>query len=139
MSKAVNLDLRQQWYDSVMARDLDSAMSLLSPDFVTHAPVSLPGAAGVRAFFEMQWAAFPDHKVTTMQVLADDEFVAHYMRSEGTQQGPFLFLPPSGKYITWTFIDIFRVRDGKFVEHWVESDRFGMMQQLGIVPPAPQG
>jgi len=138
MSKADNLALRQQWYDRVIAHDLEGALELLHPDFVSHAQMP-PGRDGVRWFFEMQWAAFPDHKVTTFNVYADDEFVSHYMQSEGTHQGAFLFLPASGKYLKWTFIDIFRVKDGKFVEHWVESDSFGMMQQLGIVPPLPQG
>jgi predicted ester cyclase len=82
----------------------------------------------------MQFAAFPDHKAITLNVIADDQYVVHHMRSEGTHSGQFLFMPPSGKYLTWEFIDIFRVRDNKFVEHWVESDTFAMMQQAGMIP-----
>jgi predicted ester cyclase len=138
MTIEANKALQQQWIHVISAGDLDGAMALLSPDFVSHAPGMAPGPEGVRQFFEMQSAAFPDHKVTTLLVVADETYVTHHMRSEGTHTGHFLFLPPSGKYLTWEFIDIFRIENGRFVEHWVESDTLGMMQQIGMIP-GPRG
>jgi hypothetical protein len=29
---------------------------------------------------------------------------------------------------------MWRIADGKIVEHWYEADNLGMMQQLGVVP-----
>lgn len=134
MSVETNKALRQQWADRLAAKDIDGAMELLSTDFVSHIPGAVWHKEDTRRFFEMQIAAFPDHNAITLQVIADDEYISHYMRSEGTHEGQFLFLQPSGKYLTWEFIDIFRVKDGQFVEHWVESDTFGMLMQLGMVP-----
>jgi predicted SnoaL-like aldol condensation-catalyzing enzyme len=31
-------------------------------------------------------------------------------------------------------IDIWRVQDGMFVEHWIELNLLEVMQQLGVVP-----
>jgi hypothetical protein len=30
------------------------------------------------------------------------------------------------------------VANGKIVEHWVEMDQIGLMQQLGVMPPPGQ-
>ncbi len=44
-------------------------------------------------------------------------------------------IPPTGKHVTITGIDINRFVGGKSVEHWAEMDALGMMQQLGVIPP----
>ncbi len=35
-------------------------------------------------------------------------------------------------------IDILRIEEGKFVEHWGQEDTLGMMQQLGAIPAPGQ-
>jgi predicted ester cyclase len=41
---------------------------------------------------------------------------------------------PTGKSVTWGFINIYRIADGKVVELWSEGDHLGLMQQIGLVP-----
>ncbi|MBN1934516.1 MAG: ester cyclase [Anaerolineae bacterium] len=43
-------------------------------------------------------------------------------------------LPPTGKPITNSGINIFRVADGKIVEVWDIFDRLWEWQQLGVLP-----
>jgi predicted ester cyclase len=43
-------------------------------------------------------------------------------------------LQPTGKPITMTGIEIFRIKDGKIIELWGEANLLGLMQQLGIFP-----
>jgi predicted ester cyclase len=43
-------------------------------------------------------------------------------------------LPPTGKAITMTGIEIFRIREGTIAELWGEANLMGLMQQLGILP-----
>ena len=43
-------------------------------------------------------------------------------------------MPPSGKRYSIEEIHIFRLRDGKVVEHWHQFDQMGMMRQLGFMP-----
>jgi len=40
--------------------------------------------------------------------------------------------------VTITGIDINRIVGGKSVEHWLEMDTMGMMQQLGVIPAPGQ-
>ncbi len=43
-------------------------------------------------------------------------------------------LHPTGKSITMTGIEIFRIEDGKIAEIWGEANLIGLMLQLGVVP-----
>ena len=56
----------------------------------------------------------------------------------GTHKGDFQGIPPTSKQVTVTAITIERVVGGKIVEHWIEMDALGMMQQLGVVPSPGQ-
>jgi predicted ester cyclase len=40
---------------------------------------------------------------------------------------------PKGKPIAVELVHIFRLRDGKIVEHWAVRDDLGMMKQLGAI------
>ncbi len=43
-------------------------------------------------------------------------------------------MPPTGKEIIITELAFDRFADGKLVEHRVEADMLGLMQQLGAIP-----
>lgn len=109
---------------------------LFHPDYVDHAaPPGAPGGLeGVKAIFGMFRGAFPDVKFTIDDMVADGDIVATRVHGEGTQNGPFMGVPPTGKHAVWRSVGFFRVRDGKIVEHWGIPDLFGLMVQLGIIP-----
>lgn len=46
-------------------------------------------------------------------------------------------IPPTGKPVTVTGINLYRVVNGKIVEEWWQEDILGLMQQLGVLPPPP--
>ena len=52
----------------------------------------------------------------------------------GTHQGEFWGQPPTGKRIEFEVIDIFRVADGKIVEHWAQLDALSLARKLGLRP-----
>lgn len=137
MTTEQNKALVRNLGDLINAKDLDAALALFSPDFVDHTPpVGLPpGVEGVRMFFTMQFAAFPDSHTTSLDMIAEGDKVVQRMSGAGTHQGMFLGVPATGRHVTWSFIDIWRIVDGKLAEHWVEADMLGMMQQLGVLPP----
>ena len=137
MSVEENKALVQEFEDLINAKDLETALTLFSTDYVDHTPsIGLPpGIEGVRAFHSMQIAAFPDRRTTSMDMIAEGDKVVHRLVGECTHQGEFMGIPPTGKRITWSCIDIWRIADGKIVEHWVEADMMSLMQQLGAIPP----
>jgi predicted ester cyclase len=40
------------------------------------------------------------------------------------------WLPPTGNRVEFEFIDIFRVRDGKLIEHWTSMDLGALRHQM---------
>ena len=139
MTTEQNKALIREFTDLINAQDLNTALTLFSPDFVDHTPPAglPPGIDGVRAFFTMEFAAFPDGYITSLDMIAEGDKVVNRMNGEGTHQGEFLGIPPTGRRITWSFIDIWRIANGKLAEHWVEADMIGVMQQFGVVPLPP--
>jgi len=56
-------------------------------------------------------------------------------RVTGTQTGPFMEMPVTGKPFDVEGIDIVEVNDGgKMLEHWGIFDFMKMMQQIGLAP-----
>lgn len=139
MSVEKNKALVQKFESLIYAKDIDTALTLFSPNYVDHTPsIGLPpGIEGVRAFHVMRIAAFPDLRTMSLDMIAEGDKVVHRLVFEFTHQGEFMGIPPTGKRITWSCIDIWRIADGKFVEHWVEADMMSLMQQLGVIPALP--
>lgn len=118
-------------------RDISVVDEIMSPDFVEHEelpPGIPPGREAPRVLFSMLHSAFPDFKATIEQLIAEGDKVVLFMTWTGTQAGEFMGIPPTGKRISIGVIDIIRVVDGKFVEHWGIMDSAKMMQQLGAIP-----
>jgi steroid delta-isomerase-like uncharacterized protein len=114
----------------------DVVDQLYAPDYVDHAapPGAPAGTAGVKAVMGMFRTAFPDVHFTIVQMVGEGDMVGTYVTGEGTQNGPFMGFPPSGKHVRWASTGFFRVRDGRIVEHWGVPDLLGIMTQIGAIP-----
>jgi len=113
------------------------ADTLLAPDFVEREelPPGIPrDREGVKQLAALFRSAFPDFNVTIDDLVAEGDKVVLRATWSGTQKGEFMGVPPTGKRVSFGVIDILRIADGKFVEHWGQMDSMGMMQQLGAVP-----
>jgi predicted ester cyclase len=122
--------------------DLNSALAVFHPDYQDHnvPPPGLPsGIEGDKLFFRMLFNAFPDLEVTTEDLIAEDDRVVERLTLRGTHQGTFMGASPTGTRVTWGFINIYRIADGKVIELWSEGDHLGLMQQIGLIPPPQAG
>ncbi|MGA2514444.1 MAG: ester cyclase [Candidatus Limnocylindrales bacterium] len=127
-------------YDLINAGDIDGFADHLTDDFVEHeeTPGLAPTKAGVKDFFRMQLAAFPDLRLRVEDVVANGHKAVARVRYTGTHQGAFMGMPATGKSVDVQLIDIFRFDDrGRVQEHWGVLDALSMMQQLGVVPAGP--
>lgn len=127
-------------YDLINAGDIDGFGELLAEDFVEHEET--PGLEatkeGVKQFFHMYRAAFPDLRLEAQDILASGDKVVARSRGTGTHQGEFMGMPATGKSIDVDLIDIIRFGDdGLAREHWGVFDALKMMQQLGAIPGPP--
>ena len=49
-------------------------------------------------------------------MVGEGDVVATFVTGEGTNNGPFMGRPASGKHAKWNSTGFFRVRDGRIVE-----------------------
>jgi predicted ester cyclase len=75
-------------------------------------------------------AGFPDLKVEQVEIIANDDVVAVRSRVTGTNTAPLFGQPATGKPVSFTAMDIDRVKDGKIVETWHVEDFTAMQRQL---------
>jgi len=115
--------------------NLNIANELLSPDFALHVPLPAPpGIEGINEVITSCRAAFEHLNVTIEDMIAEGNNVAVRFTAHGVHKGDFMGLQATGKPITMTGIEVFRIKDGKIAELWGEANLLGLMQQLGIIP-----
>jgi predicted ester cyclase len=94
-----------------------------------------PGIQGINDVISACRAAFEGLNVTIEDMVAEGDKVAARFTARGIHKGVFMGLPPTGKPITMTGIEIFRIENDMIAELWGEANLIGLMQQLGILPP----
>jgi steroid delta-isomerase-like uncharacterized protein len=65
---------------------------------------------------------FPDLSVTVEDVMAEGDRVAARVTMRGTHHGEFQGIAPTGKHVEVKAMDMFRISNGKIVEHWGHAD-----------------
>ena len=137
MSLEQNKALVVRFFDEAFNRgNLTVIGELISPDLIYHAgDGAVRGVEGARQLVVGMREAFPDFHVTAEDVIAEGDTVVIRFTDSGTHLGGGMGTPPTGKHVTWTGIDVFRLAGGKIVEGWGTADLLGLMQQLGAIPP----
>lgn len=112
----------------------------LAADMVTHNPNPEwerrglpPNREAGKQLFKVFATAAPGYHVIE-DLIAEGDTVVARIKAYGTHEGELMGIPKTGKHIEMTGIVIWRIKDGKIVEHWAEIDVAGLMQQLGPMP-----
>jgi len=87
-------------------------------------------ASGFQAFYGALLQGFPDATVEISEQLAERDLVATRKTLRGTHLGELWDLPPTGNRVELEFIDIFRVCDGRLIEHWTSMDIGALRRQM---------
>lgn len=131
--------IMRRFYDEVInGGNLDLVDELTTSDFIDHEvfPGLASGREGVKQFFSMMRAAFPDFRMKIEDMIAEGDKGVVRATLTGTHRGDFMGIAATGKSISVAVIDIVRFSGGKAAEHWGATDTAGMMEQLGVGPPA---
>ncbi len=102
---------------------LESLDTYLAPQFHWHdAPPGMPdGIAPMRHLLHDLERAFPDRRVETRFALCADDLVLVQQLLTGTNSGPLLGRPPTGKAHHALHTEIYRIVDGRITELWGEG------------------
>jgi predicted SnoaL-like aldol condensation-catalyzing enzyme len=135
---AADASIAERFAQTLSAHDIDAFAALYAENYVNHqvsaaAPPPPPGVkpkAGVVAFFAARLKGLPDLKVSIQTSLAEGDRVAASFAYEGTHEGLYYGVAPTGKRLFFTSCDILRLADWQIVEHWGMGDIAGIVAQL---------
>jgi predicted ester cyclase len=131
--------VRRFFAEQVSNGTFDALDHLFAQDVVMHSPMGeLDGHEGLVKLSASFKQALPDGTLVVEEILEDGDMLAWRLHGQGTNDGPFLHLPASGRRIEWRNNDMARVRDGKIVEIWGGPDMFAILTQMGVIPQ-PEG
>ena len=96
------------FYDkAINKKDFDAARVHLGERYIQHNPRAADGPEGLKGFIAFLKGKFPQYKSEFKRVLADGDFVIVHVHN----------VPEPGERGR-AIIDIFRLENGKIVEHW---------------------
>ena len=128
------VDLAHLFADIMNSHDPSRFAELVSEDYVNHNPGVASGRAGVVAFMGHWLETLSDTSVTVEDAFAVGDRVVGRYTYRARHTGPFVGVPASGVEINMRSIDIWRVENDLFVEHWDELNTLEIFQQMGAVP-----
>ena len=132
MSLEENKAVIRSLYEADNKKDLSILDELISPDFFDPA-FKLRGPESYKQFETMFFKGFPDWHETIEDIVAEGDKVWVRFTGRGTHKGEWLGLAPTGKKITITGVQIWRIIDGKVVEKDSVGDLLNAYKQLGII------
>ncbi|MBS1605436.1 MAG: ester cyclase [Bacteroidetes bacterium] len=106
---------------------------LLADDVVNHA--AAPGRPNGKESFSLFLngvlrEGFPDCKVEILDQVAENDLVSTRKKITGTHTGEIMGIAPTNKSVVINVIDIIRLKDGKYKEHWGQTDFHEVIRSL---------
>lgn len=141
MSTEQNKNLVRRYYEEVVnTGNVGDIERFISPDYVEvhdnqRYPIGVEGAkehvVGVRRTYR-------DLRLTIEQQIAEGEWVVSRVTMRGTHRGEWLGIPPTGKRIEVSAVNIDRVVGDRIVEHGGAANLLGPLLEAGAVRPATE-
>ena len=139
MSTEQNKAIVRRYHEELFNKgNLAVADEVFDPNYLNNAidKMGLPrGPEGFKQYVSMMRAAFPDFHIAIEDQVAEGDKEVHRCIARGTHTGDFMDIAPTNKQVEISAIVIDHISGGKVMETWAEVDMFGMLQQLGVIPP----
>jgi steroid delta-isomerase-like uncharacterized protein len=132
-----NKEVARSFFEEVLGQGhLDKYAESHAKDFVAHGENHEYTLEEDMAAAKEERKALPDMKVKVNQILAEQDMVAVYWTSSGTNTQAGMGFPATGKKIKIDGMTIFRFKAGKICEEWSVWDMLSVMRQAGLLPPS---
>jgi steroid delta-isomerase-like uncharacterized protein len=114
--------IRRVIEESINQGNLSAIDAVFAPAFVDRSsPDQPPGPEGVKAYIAAVRAGFPDLRVSIEDMIAEGDKVVVRTVWRGIHRGTYEGKAPTGRRVSRTMIQIFRIEDGKIQEEWNEG------------------
>ena len=130
-----NKEIARRFYEECWNQGkVDRLDQYVSRDCRYHDPVFpnlAPGVDSLKNHINMCRKAFPDLRFSIDDMIAErDEVVVHWT-AHGTQEGQFLGVPPTRKIASVSGTSIYRFKNQKTIEQFVDWNALTLLEQLG--------
>jgi predicted ester cyclase len=130
--------IRRIFEEIINQGNLDLADELLTPDTDVHVPFEDPGD-GPQALKKIVGGlreGFPDLHLEIDELIGEGDLIAvSWHSTQQTHTGSYRGLPPTGRSVRISGIDMMRFRDGRVSMFSMHLDELGAVRQMGVVPP----
>jgi predicted ester cyclase len=126
------------FHDVLDGGKVDLFEGMFQPDYVIHfASGDVKGAAGLHTMVERRVASFSSFATEVHDIFESGDKVVVRLTHRGVGAGSVRSRigthDVSGKSVTWDAIVIFRMKNGKIAEEWVNRDELGMLLSAGVL------
>jgi predicted ester cyclase len=134
MSIKENQKIIKRYFDEVWNKGkVDVLDEIMDQYYINHSP-GMPnpnlGPEGLKPIILGIRKAFPDLKFEILNMVVTDDQVAIHCIMHGTHLGDLFGMAPTGKTVRVNQMQIERIKNGKIIEHWRQSDDLAMLKQL---------
>lgn len=139
MTREQVLDVVSRWQRALNGHDPDALAELYSEKAETHSPLggSVTGREAISKVLTAFLSAFSDASFAFQPAIIDEGRVALVAEITGTQDGPLLGLPPSGRAFRIWSVFVLELEDGLIVNERRIYDFTGLLIQLGTLKAKP--
>ena len=133
-----NAAVVRRFVEEVITRgEMDRAAEFVWEDVVELVPLpgQGPGLEGLKDILRYMRAAFPDLEFSIKEQITEGDKVASRFEWTGTHQGEFMGVPATGHPVRVWGVVIDRLEAGRIKDTRIIMDSFGLMMQLGAIPP----
>lgn len=126
-----NKDIVKKYFDSINNDNFDAIRKQLADNHLFYNPATEQplNTAGHLAMMERRAAAFDGRYILEL-VLEEGSHVTIQGRWEGTHKGDFNGIPATGNKVTFPWIDLLEVKDGKIATEHIEFNPASIVAQL---------
>jgi predicted ester cyclase len=134
-----NKEVIRRIFDEIINQgNLDLADELLTPDTEVHVPFADPGSGpeALKTIVAGLRQGFPDLHLEIDDLIGEGNVTAVAWHStQQTHTGSYRGLPPTGRAVRISGIDMMKFRGGRVSFFSMHLDELGAVRQMGVVPP----
>lgn len=132
------------YLEGMNAKDMSVIRECFAPDYVNYFPAGQGEVRGIEQFTAVLGEfldAFDGLAFTVDDTVAEGDKVVLRWSAAGIHTGDYRGIPPTvviaptGRKISFSATDIYRVVNGRIVEEWNTLDGLDIMRQMGALHP----
>ncbi len=136
MSTELNKKIIQRYVEEIInTGNVEKIGEFIDPEYTeVHEGKRYPmGISGAKEHILGVRQTYPDLKLTIERQIAEGEWVATCITASGTHRGTWMNIKPTGKFVTYTGVNVDRIVNGKIVEHGGAANMLGPLIEIGAV------